>query len=344
MGTVLSVSPRERRTVSGDYRVNNLNQEQLNNVRNKERNLQKVLNTNINNNNSNNMNQNKKHAMLINALNWKNFSVSGKKKAEKNKNINSRPHLDGVESLVDNNKNIEKSLTCYSLKTNAVSPVDLLVRKNIQPDIKRISRNDPPPLPPRPTTVLTTHNLIRPMYNSRKQGYMHVTPPRPAVGLGAQRRTIIQASTSELLRCFGEFLYRRCRKIRDFQGGDAVLWLRTVDRSLLLKGWQDIAFINPANIVFLYMLTREMVTEDIESQRELQAVVLTCLYLSYSYMGNEISYPLKPFLAEGNRNKFWERSILIINLLSEKMLRLNSEPAFFTEVFSELKAYCPVSG
>ena len=29
------------------------------------------------------------------------------------------------------------------------------------------------------------------------------------------------------------------------------------------------------------------------SERELHAVVLTGVYLSYSYMGNEISYPLK---------------------------------------------------
>lgn len=76
-------------------------------------------------------------------------------------------------------------------------------------------------------------------------------------------------------------------KILLFQGGDAVLWLRSVDRSLLLQGWQDIAFINPANVVFLYMLLRELIVDEdsVSSERELQALVLTCLYLSYSYMG-----------------------------------------------------------
>jgi cyclin-dependent kinase 5 activator 1 len=52
------------------------------------------------------------------------------------------------------------------------------------------------------------------------------------------KKTVIQASTSELLKCFGNFLYRKCRKLRDFQPGDAIMWLRTVDRSLLLQGWQ----------------------------------------------------------------------------------------------------------
>ena len=41
---------------------------------------------------------------------------------------------------------------------------------------------------------------------------------------------------------------------------DPVAWLRTVDRSLLLQGWQDTAFINPANVVFVFMLVRAELT------------------------------------------------------------------------------------
>lgn len=47
---------------------------------------------------------------------------------------------------------------------------------------------------------------------------------------------------------------------------------------------------NPANVVFVYLLLREAVTSEMTSEQELQAVVLTCLYLSYSYMGNEVSF------------------------------------------------------
>lgn len=140
------------------------------------------------------------------------------------------------------------------------------------------------------------------------------------------------------------FLHDRCRKLRDFQAGDAVMWLRAVDRSLLLQGWQvsgrcilnpsiysyvttsnpilmmshnlcsrvwqDVAFINPANVVFVYMLVRELVDGEETKESELQASVLTCLYLSYSYMGNEISYPLKPFLVEDSKDKFWDRWVI----------------------------------
>jgi len=112
-----------------------------------------------------------------------------------------------------------------------------------------------------------------------------------------------------------------------------------------------VGFINPANIVFVYLLIREgvwlgpntnsssgnnrKVTDSttprkeqhpsnnnfstgstgkqksfwdfMEHERDLHSYVLTCLYLSYSYMGNEISYPLKPFLVDDNREKFWDR-------------------------------------
>jgi len=72
---------------------------------------------------------------------------------------------------------------------------------------------------------------------------------------------------SVVCRCFGEFLFRRCglggestvggtRRLRQLDPDDPVAWLRTVDRSLLLQGWQDTAFINPANVVFVFMLVR----------------------------------------------------------------------------------------
>lgn len=121
--------------------------------------------------------------------------------------------------------------------------------------------------------------------------------------------------------------------------------------------FQDVAFINPANVVFLYMLVRDLVDGEEECEQELQASVLTCLYLSYSYQGNEISYPLKPFLVEESKDKFWDRWVLLLSLkvlrnifksfircllllnrLSSSMLRINAEPGFFTEIFTELKA------
>ncbi|XP_052683527.1 cyclin-dependent kinase 5 activator 1-like [Crassostrea angulata] len=180
-----------------------------------------------------------------------------------------------------------------------------------------------------------------------KPGTVENVPPRKTseksekITTSPAKRTIIQASTSELLKCLGEYLCKKCRKIKTFEGCDLIMWLRTVDRSLLLQGWQDVGFINPANVVFVFMLVRDSSHADLVTEQDLQAMVLTCLYLSYSYMGNEISYPLKPFLVETDKDRFWDRCLSIVNKQSSNMLRINSDPGFFTEIFAELKSYSP---
>ncbi|XP_035533848.1 LOW QUALITY PROTEIN: cyclin-dependent kinase 5 activator 1-like [Morone saxatilis] len=151
------------------------------------------------------------------------------------------------------------------------------------------------------------------------------------------RRVVVQASTGELLRCLSDFLCRRCVKLKELSSNQIVLWFRNVDRALLVQGWQDQCFISPASLVFVYLLCREAVDEDTSSEQELHSTVLTCLYLGYSYLGNEISYPLKPFLVESSRDAFWERALELIDRLSTDMLRINADPHFFTEVFQDLK-------
>ncbi|KAG7231805.1 hypothetical protein INR49_010358 [Caranx melampygus] len=151
------------------------------------------------------------------------------------------------------------------------------------------------------------------------------------------RRVVVQASTGELLRCLSDFLCRRCVKVKELSSNQIVLWFRNVDRALLVQGWQDQCFISPASLVFVYLLCREAVDEDTSSEQELHATFLTCLYLAYSYLGNEISYPLKPFLVESSRDAFWERALELIERLSDDMLRINADPHFFTEVFQDLK-------
>ncbi|KAL7370417.1 hypothetical protein ABVT39_028053 [Epinephelus coioides] len=151
------------------------------------------------------------------------------------------------------------------------------------------------------------------------------------------RRVVVQASTGELLRCLSDFLCHRCVKLKELSSNQIVLWFRNVDRALLVQGWQDQCFISPASLVFVYLLCREAVDQDTSSEQELHATFLICLYLGYSYLGNEISYPLKPFLVESSRDAFWERVLELIERLSTDMLRINADPHFFTEVFQDLK-------
>ncbi|CAF0936417.1 unnamed protein product [Didymodactylos carnosus] len=158
------------------------------------------------------------------------------------------------------------------------------------------------------------------------------------------KKTIIQASTTELLHCFGNYLCQRCAHVDYLDPSDCILWLKSADRSLIIQGWQEDVFINPANVVFVYLIVRETLQSIIHYSQistiyELQSIVLTCLYLAFSYMGNEITYPLKPFIIEDNRDLFWKRVVLIMERMSSKMLLINKEPKYFTEIFSELKSF-----
>lgn len=283
--------------------------------------------------------------------------------------------LDNVHPVIDNNKNIQNAL-CHGTKSTNLNQKHLdLVSKNasqlgnnsllrtttnpLDVNKNQAARLDKlePLLAPK-AVLATTNQTTKPLAGASTHSNTinaNIVPPLVTVGSAGSvattavstsvesnnkqtgKKTVIQASTSELLKCLGHYLYKKCNKLRDFQPGDCIMWLRTVDRSLLLQGWQDIAFINPANVVFVYLLVRDTTDENITKEQDLQAIVLTCLYLSYSYMGNEISYPLKPFLVETDKEKFWDRCVSIINQLSESMLRINSEPGFFTEIFTELK-------
>lgn len=162
------------------------------------------------------------------------------------------------------------------------------------------------------------------------------------------QKIVVQASTSDLLRCFASFISQRCsqlfkdvNKIRQrFDPRETISWLRIADRALLLQGWQDVAFLNPVNVIFFYMMVRDSLKpSELRTIYDLQCNIMACLYLAFSYMGNEISYPLKPFLIEVNRDLFWQRTIMLMNKLSGNMLRINQDPKFFTELFYELKSY-----
>ena len=90
---------------------------------------------------------------------------------------------------------------------------------------------------------------------------------------------------SELLRCLGEYLCSSCSHLVPILDPmDCILWIKSADRQLILQGWQEQVFVNPANLVFVYLLVRETLTyvvpsSTIKSVTELHAIILTCLYL-----------------------------------------------------------------
>ncbi|KAE9531971.1 hypothetical protein AGLY_010173 [Aphis glycines] len=278
MGTVLSISPKDRKSVypamatsasAAEFTLSSFTYEQLTKRRHADVmagrsismmlpaniNINTINNNIINNNNNNNNSHNhhhhnnnsenncktattgcephqqqqqqqqqqqrgtlekslKKHSALINALSWKRFSTSQNKKKLDNGGtvgagggVKSKQLLVGRQPLVDTNANVD----CGGGRSNGVRRSATTTGL----DVANNNSGGADKLVPRVTLVPshTCHNLV-------------------------PRKTIIQASTSELLKCLGIYLHHKCYKLNDFQAGDAVMWLRTVDRSLLIQGWQ----------------------------------------------------------------------------------------------------------
>ncbi|XP_015256395.1 PREDICTED: cyclin-dependent kinase 5 activator 1-like [Cyprinodon variegatus] len=268
-----------------------------------------------------------KRPSIISALPWKRIvAVSAKRKGSKKLQTEvgdggkgSSPEGHGTTNSASNSLKLKKSQSCANLTTYSSSQDPSATTTTTSSHL------------PTSKTVANVAAVVA------KKNSLTGTGIQPSTAAGTPKRIIVQASTSELMRSLGEFLCRRCYRLKRLSPTDPVLWLRSVDRSLLLQGWQDQGFITPANVVFLYMLCRDVVSSEVASERELQASLLTCLYLSYSYMGNEISYPLKPFLVEAEKEAFWDRCLEIINRMSGKMLQINTDPHFFTQVFADLK-------
>ncbi|KAI4904500.1 hypothetical protein NFI96_005263 [Prochilodus magdalenae] len=146
-----------------------------------------------------------------------------------------------------------------------------------------------------------------------------------------------RVSTKKLLRLLGEFLCQRCHLLKDLTPAHPLRWIHVVDDFILFSGYQRDLFICPGSVVFLYMLCRDIVSAEVSSMKELQVVVLTCLYVAYAYIGHELGYPAMPFIAEENRDAFWRRTLDIAWHMSGKMLRINNDLQFFTDVFTDLK-------
>ncbi|XP_028292752.1 cyclin-dependent kinase 5 activator 1-like [Gouania willdenowi] len=243
----------------------------------------------------------KRHSMFV-SLSWKKLVANSAKKSAKKVTPNPPPVVAQL-----NNENIRKTHQTVE-KKQPKAPI-------------------PVPVPTVPTV---------PKQNGEAR-LASVQKQPSSLSLVSPRRIVIQASTGELLRCLGDFMCRRCFKLKELNSGEVILWFRNIDRTLLLQGWQDQGFITPANVVFVYLLCEDAIEDRVESTAELQGTFQTCLYLAYSYMGNEISYPLKPFMIESNKDVFWDTSLRIIDRMSAKMLQLNADPHFFTEVFQDLK-------
>jgi len=255
-----------------------------------------------------------------------------------------------IESYLSTSLNASKFLNSYSQNTN-------------RPSLIKIIKNNPKTQMPFNYTSSSVSDLSVGKIDSssvKTKPTTTINPLSAATNLVHHKKIVVQASTNDLLNCFAQFIAHRCHhlvhesyinplcymnqsigKRIKFEPKETICWLRSADCALLIQGWQEIAFMNPVNVVFVYLLVRDTLKtpQSVSSVYELQCNIMACLYLAFSYMGNEISYPLKPFLIEENRSIFWQRTCDLMANLSTNMLKINRDPKYFTELFYELKSY-----
>ncbi|KAL3320590.1 Cyclin-dependent kinase 5 activator 1 [Cichlidogyrus casuarinus] len=201
-------------------------------------------------------------------------------------------------------RSLSKSISCYALK---------LLPSNSTYTRKHEQANSERPKLHRMSKIALDTNCI-----SLKSGEL---TQKPKSRCAVKSAPLIQASTGELLRYLANFVATRCAHLMGYptlsnvksltktqdpiglQPIAIISWIRSIDRNLIVNGWSEIAFLNPATVTFLYMLLKEYLSEDVNSEYELHSIIMTCLYLSYSYMGNEISYPLRPFIVAEMANR-----------------------------------------
>lgn len=177
----------------------------------------------------------------------------------------------------------------------------------------------------------------------------HVVQPKSAVApcskgipqqvLTATRVTERRWTLSELLQNFGVYVQKHCTHLPTIpSASEIVMWVRCADRALQLNGWTINSFLLESHVVFTYMLVSMAFQRfSLRTLADVKEIVLMCLYVSYTYNANEISYPLRPFLVKQDRAAFWDKCTTLSLDASSYMLSLNQDRTYYLDVLASLK-------
>ncbi len=145
---------------------------------------------------------------------------------------------------------------------------------------------------------------------------------------------------SDLLHNLGAYVQSHCQHLHHVPTPNEVaMWVRCADRALQLNGWTINSFLLESHIVFSYMLITSAIRQGYElyTLTDVKELVLMCLYVSYTYNANEISYPLRPFLVKQDRAAFWDKCTSVSLSASSNMLKLNRNRSYYSDVLTSLK-------
>ena len=155
-------------------------------------------------------------------------------------------------------------------------------------------------------------------------------------------RTERRWTLTDLLHCLGNYVNHQCRGLLSRPTAPEVaMWVRCTDKALQLNGWTINSFLLESHVVFTYSLLQlafERLNFNVRTLTDAKELVLMCLYISYTYNANEISYPLRPFLVKQDRVAFWSKCTELSFAASRTMLTLNRDRSYYKEHLAQLKS------
>ena len=190
-----------------------------------------------------------------------------------------------------------------------------------------------------------------PQVKPKSQQPLPALPDKPTVGTSTIKglphhvvaATRVQQprkwTLTDLLQTLGSFVQQHCTHLHTVPSASEVaMWVRCADRALQLNGWTVNSFLMESHVVFTYMLISKAFEEfNVRTLTDVKELVLMCLYISYTYNANEISYPLRPFLVKQDRASFWDKCTRLSLGASSEMLRLNQDRTYYYDTLSSLK-------
>ena len=213
------------------------------------------------------------------------------------------------------------------------APVDTTRKEDVPVDKTAVSATQVPPPQPRADSTASSVST-RP---SRSRGL----PQHVVAATRVQKKWTL----TDLLQNLGLFVQKNCSHLHNAPSSTEVaMWVRCADRALQLNGWTINSFLLESHVVFSYMLIASAFEKyEVRTLADAKELVLLCLYVSYTYNANEISYPLRPFLVKQDRAAFWDKCMDISLSCSGMMLRLNRDHKYYNDTLASLKcihAFC----
>lgn len=121
-----------------------------------------------------------------------------------------------------------------------------------------------------------------------------------------------------------------------FTHNEIIELITRIDRYLLRCGWQFEPFICSTSSVFLYMLLKD--TFENQPDSSVAMSLCACMFVAYSYIGHEISYPMRPFAYKTNPAEFMKLSLKIVENNSRNMLKINISEEFYDTMLNEFRS------